>query len=412
MKTRCAIWMLSTCLLGFAQDAEKFSISGFGTLGLAKNSTGKAEFVRDLAQPKGLGDHWNGRLDSRLGLQGQYAFKDNLQATVQLVSRYNEKGAFTPQVAWAFLDYRPAPDTQVRVGRLGFDVYMNADSRDVGYSYSGVRPSTDFFGLLPITRFDGLDVTQNVEVSASGLLKIKAFAGRSCEKIPVVDNSIFDLTDGPMAGLITEYSTDAWLWRLSYGRLKMKHNFEKPFTEIQDGLNGLSLLTQEPTFAASAEMLNMKDKVMHFWSGGVNYNPGPFQFMGLVSRYETNAVMQPDYWAGLVSLGYRWGQWMPYGGWSRVVTGKPTVPAMPLLEGIPYPEVQVLNAGLKKALSFTHNDQYTHTLGIRWDFARQACLKLQVDRIQTKGTAGLWIIRDEAWRHRATITTFSLDFVF
>jgi hypothetical protein len=46
-----------------------FSFSGFGTAGLTHNNTDKAEFIRDIGQPRGVANDWSGDVDSRIGLQ-------------------------------------------------------------------------------------------------------------------------------------------------------------------------------------------------------------------------------------------------------------------------------------------------------------------------------------------------------
>jgi hypothetical protein len=62
---------------------------------------------------------------------------------VQAVSYYNHAGNYEPELTWAFISYAPVPDMKVRAGRLGWDVYMLSDSRNVGYSYLWVRPPVD-----------------------------------------------------------------------------------------------------------------------------------------------------------------------------------------------------------------------------------------------------------------------------
>jgi len=93
-----------------------------------------------------------------LGLQVQGRLGNSLRGTLQVVSKYGYDGTFKPQIGWAFLGWNPTQDLQIRVGRLGFDVFMNADSRDVGYSFLWVRPPTDYYGTLPISHLDGLEI--------------------------------------------------------------------------------------------------------------------------------------------------------------------------------------------------------------------------------------------------------------
>ncbi|MGA2081174.1 MAG: hypothetical protein ABSH53_11260 [Holophaga sp.] len=104
MRSRFALSALLVLVLarpGLALDPDsRFKLSGYGTLGLAWNSTGQAAFLRDLSQPDGATRHPDGRVDSRLGVQGDATLTDTLRVTAQVISRYRFDRTFTPQLPY------------------------------------------------------------------------------------------------------------------------------------------------------------------------------------------------------------------------------------------------------------------------------------------------------------------------
>ena len=67
-------------------DDGNLTISGFGTLGVARSDTNKAEFTR-YNQAEGVKDKVKIGLDSNLGLQASYKVNDELSGTVQVLTR-------------------------------------------------------------------------------------------------------------------------------------------------------------------------------------------------------------------------------------------------------------------------------------------------------------------------------------
>ena len=70
-----------------ALDDGNLSISGFGTVGVAKSNSDVAEFAR-YNQAKGVGDSPRISLDTNLGLQATYKMNDWLSGTVQVPVSY------------------------------------------------------------------------------------------------------------------------------------------------------------------------------------------------------------------------------------------------------------------------------------------------------------------------------------
>ena len=206
------------------------SFKGFGTLGMAHSDDGNAQFVRDLSQPQGLQSGWSGKTDSVFGLQANLKINEQSEAIVQGISRYRYNGTYTPELTWAFLRQDFSPDFTARVGRLGTEFYMMADSRLVGYANLTVRPPPDYYGPLVISYFDGFDLSAT-QKTPLGLLRGKLFAGYAAEKTPFVDPLTWKLNGSPIIGGHLDYLVGPWQIRLGHAQIRFKH--DQPLSQIR-----------------------------------------------------------------------------------------------------------------------------------------------------------------------------------
>src|SRR6218665_2769335 len=102
---------------------DNLTISGFGTLGVAKTNTNEAKFAR-YNQASGVGDSPRLGLDTNLGLQASYRFSDKLSGTAQVLTRKNTSPSFTTDLTWAFLKYQVNDELSVRAGRMAMPIFL------------------------------------------------------------------------------------------------------------------------------------------------------------------------------------------------------------------------------------------------------------------------------------------------
>lgn len=142
-----------------APEQERVTLNGFGTLGLARSSERRADYVFDNLQPRGAGrtHAWSSDVDSRLGLQLTTNFTPQLSGVVQVVSEYRADGTYTPIFNWANLKYAFTPDFSVRVGRIALASFLASDSRKIGFSNITARPPIEVYRLLALKDSDGVD---------------------------------------------------------------------------------------------------------------------------------------------------------------------------------------------------------------------------------------------------------------
>ena len=405
----CLLALLALPLAGLADGAEaaadgkaaasgearptsgpSIKLSGFGTLGLAHSDNDSAQYVRDLSQPDGLKSGWSGKTDSNLGLQANVRFNAENELVIQGVSRYRYDGTYNPELTWAFLRHDFSPDVSARVGRLGTEFYMLADSRLIGYSNLTVRPPPDYFGSLVISYFDGADASAATRMG-SGLLRGKVFAGYLAETVPFAENLTWNLKGSATFGGFVEYLDGPWQVRLSHAQFRFQH--EDPLNELA-GFNIKGLVPE----------LTVKDKWAYYDSLGVVYDKGPLQVQAMYGQINQQSELYEDSWQAYAIAGYRVGEVTPYVGYSRVKSH-----ASRLSTPLPPP----LNSFVSQLISATHSDQHTNFFGARWDFRPNMALKAQADIIH--GTSdSVFPFRNATpdWNGRMTVYSVVLDFVF
>jgi hypothetical protein len=393
------LWLLGACAChaqgdGAGQVNDSFMLKGFGTVGLARSDTNSAEYVRDLSQPHGLTKHWSSEVDSLLGVQANLKLGAQTEGVVQLISRYRYDGSYDPEVAWAFLRHDFTPDFQVRAGRLGTEFYMLADSRLIGYANLTVRPPADFYGPLVFSYFDGFDTSWSTSVG-DGLLRAKFFAGISPESTPFVDPITWDLKGTRLIGGHLDYFQGPWQFRIATADVKF--NNELPL----DALAGFPITTLIPE-------LSIKDKAAKFHSLGVVYDKGPLQIQAMLGRIDYESSAYEDSKAGFITGAYRFGQFTPYLGYSKVKSS-----ASSIKTNLPGPFGPAIVDFARTLTTATHADQHTITLGTRWDVYQNLALKFQLDAIRGKPESVFPFRGDTVqWDGSMNVMSVTLDFAF
>lgn len=208
-----------------AESAITNRFSGFATIGLVTNDNPDLAFRRDVIQADGSYDgkiDW--RTDSILGLQWQTQWSYQIETTAQFVLKERLDNSLGNALEWGFIRYRPLDGLDVRLGRVGTDIFMLSDYRQVGYALPWVRAPHDTYGLLSFYHFDGLDINKRFDIN-EGTLNIKAFYGRSDQKYPLDRDEMADyrlIFKG--AGTSINWEQNAWKLRYSYASVDVEND--------------------------------------------------------------------------------------------------------------------------------------------------------------------------------------------
>jgi hypothetical protein len=399
--------------LGFSAYAasaaeSSLNVRGFGTLGVAKSSSPYVEFIRDLSQPKGIDSgKWSPDIDTLFGIQANWRFNDNFEIVTQIVSRYRYNDSRDPVIDWAFLKWEPDDRISLRIGRIGADTMMLADSRLVGYSSLTVRPSVDFFGPLFFSSFDGIDASITLPLG-NGLIQSKAFGGLVSEKVSGAPG-IWDTSGSPFYGLVIDYFAGSWQFRANTSNVKLSNNLN--FTSLTEPLYSAAAFTSITSASIAADALTAKDTNTRYYSLGVVYDNGPIQIQAAANKITHETATFQNSNSGYVLGGYRINTLTPYIGVSRWIskykdytTGLPDIPLF-----------APLNEGYQMLMDASTANQTTYTMGLRWDVWPQIALKFQWDAIRGKEASTFpyaKAISDVNWKGRTDVASVSMDFIF
>ncbi len=400
--------------------SSAWDISGFGTLGVVDQYGGKdLRFLRNSTQ-LGASSKFSAVPDSRLGLQLDWRNGSQWEGGIQGVLLPRPSGTpATESIEWAYLGCRLWPDTRVRIGRTSPDIFLFADSRNVGFALPWARPPVDFYGNVPLAAIDGIDFDQRW-FSGESTWRARASAGSVATSVTDTEGTRAKFTGRDTWALSLTREEGGFLMKASYLRSRLRLDTGAGAAQLRQGLRELSALP----------VPGLSDTI-----GGLNRNlwdSGPAGYLALAAMYETgpwtfiseaSQVKVPrsplSARRAYVSAGYRQGAITYYGVASRV---KPTVSAVaePDLAGSLSPfigpeggqEAQAL-AGFAVAAGANYRyDQSTIGVGLRWDFLPNAALKLQVDRfnVYRNGSAG--------WRYsdgratQGTLVSVLVDFMW
>lgn len=354
-----------------------WGFSGYGTLGWHHLSTDDTQYSRDLAQRDGDQPQSGWLSESRLGLQAAYRFSPQTHSVVQVVVHDQVRMKLQNLVEWAFVSHQPTPNLQVRAGRMGADFYMLSELRSLDYSQTNVRPAFNFYGYIPLNSIDGLDAAWTLP-DDSGDWRLKAQYG---EVHADVHSYRFKAKD--YLSVSATRNTGPWRVRVGYATLLVDTNAGY-VADLVAGLGavaaiGIPGISSEAT--SLAHDLSFKGARATYASVSAGYDDGIWVAQGEISSARVNRKATPLGDAAYLTVGRRFGAWTPFAEVSTfqraIEAATPQTNWLPVLG----PQAAALQGGALLAINSSHIDQSGYAFGVRWDFHRQAALKLQWDRI-------------------------------
>jgi hypothetical protein len=380
-------------------DDGNLSISGFGTLGVAKSNTDEAQFAR-YNQAEGVADKARIGLDSNLGLQASYKINDWLSGTVQVLTRKNTSPTFTTDLTWAFLKARINDETNVRVGRVVMPIFQISDYQNVGYANTMMRPPIEMYAQAPIENVDGADINYQ-HAFGDFNFTTQAFIGVSRGKLFVANGNTVATYRAPAAGISFSGEYGPFTARFSHARADLKTNDLTPINSLTNTLKAVGF------GQLASDMSLVQGKKIAFTSIGatMDWNNIVVQ-TEYAQRRAKEAVYIPDTNAWYTMLGYRVGKVLPYYSHASYSDAGHSV----TLPGT-FPKTGVLAATVNNVLASA--EQTSDLIGVRWDFAKSLALKVQVDRIKPGNKSGALIFAPAAGvKNNVTVVAAGIDFVF
>lgn len=404
---------------------SKLRLSGYGTISNTFDDRNDMAPMRDVSKNSiNINDYdknstW--RLDSRLGLHADYQFSQNFEWIIQGVLRDHADTSFESSIELAYLGFKPLPLLNFRVGRIGYDAFLMSDIRNTGYAYMWVRPPIEFYALVPIFSVNGADAALSIG-QGDVQWRIKAQGGKSNFAIDM-DTNIHDFEVGNLWGLTIMRQSGPLQIKAGYSQCTSLNEFKK-LELLHTGLEAIAEVSDNLSFPdIKKEALSLRNELtfanndVSYITLGTTYDDGTFIAQAEIAKITTTKDFLPNGDMGYLSIGYRVANFTPYSTFSIIEPGTSPYQTVSNWNSLPsvFGDAESFHSLAIEVLNSTRAEQYTYSLGLRWDFNNQAALKLQWDNshIQTYGY-GLWLWHGETFIHKSTINTYTLgmEFVF
>jgi hypothetical protein len=350
-------------------EKDRFTLRGFGTLGATTQNVEGIEYRRNTSQADGVeAGKVDFATDSIVGAQFDVQLTTDFDVVAQGVSRQRADGDWVPELTQAFVRWSPDESFVVRAGRVGYDIYLLAESRQVGYSYLTVRPTPEFYGQIGNDDIDGGDIAWTRR-AGRGLLRLRAFGGAGSAELAFADGS-----DSRTVATIFGGTVD-YLWRGWTGRIAVvQFNYDagKEIPLLAAGLRA----TQFPQAVWVADGIDKSVYQSRGLQAGIAYDDGPVLAQAMYGVVDSDSLAGPDFAKFYSLFGYRVGEWTPFVSFASSRDRYPIRSA-----GLPdLPVFAPLSGAVIAMQEATRSTQHTTSLGVRIDLSPHVDFKLQVDR--------------------------------
>ncbi|MBF0574268.1 MAG: hypothetical protein HQK69_11030, partial [Desulfamplus sp.] len=318
---------------------------------------------------------------------------------------------FMDSMELAYLGINPKPEIDIRIGRISYDPFLMSDIRDTGYAYLWVRPPIEFYSRIPIFFIDGVDLAYNLEIN-NVEWRFKIQQGR--KNIPLaMGQENYDFKSNNVSSCsITRYCGKLSL-KVGYSFFTSK-NEVSAFSEIDRYLEDIASKTEKyfPNISSEALYLRneirFKDNDISYITLGASYDDSKWLAQSEISLMRADGDVAPNGYAGYFSLGYRFGNLTPYFLFGKIE------PYTDIHEPVnDWGNWSSLQSSAIYILNSTRMEQYSNSLGLRWDFSNQAAIKIQWDNIHIEPYGyGLFNKKIELLPYFNTVNLYSLSMEF
>jgi hypothetical protein len=405
-----ALWVIWGLLVAFPAASVASSalagikFSGFGTIGLVRGGDDVLGYRRDLSADGVFDNDWSAKIDTLLGLQVDAPLTKELNAAVQLVAKDRYNNTLDESLEWANLRYRPTPELTLRGGRLGLDLFILSDYRNLGFSYLWARPPIEFYGPIFYSHFDGVDVTYTTNLK-EGLFRVRLFTGSNQITLVLILPET-DVDTDQLVGATLGWEFDNWQVRLGVATLKQRF-FDADISQLTTILQQAAVLW--PEAAGIADGLEDDGGRVNYFSAGFTYDSKPWTTQSEISYIDSEYNVVGSILSAYLSLGRRTGAVTLYGvgALAKSPDARVQVPLSP-------PPLAELQQQVQTTYNLSFVKQHSLSLGMRWDIRYDLALKVQWDHTWIDEYGGALLLQKQPFTNDASLDTFSinLNFVF
>ncbi|MEY8876941.1 MAG: hypothetical protein AB9M60_10565, partial [Leptothrix sp. (in: b-proteobacteria)] len=346
-------------------------INSFGTIGLARHDVAGDQLRAAVTSPSGIGSHWTGAYDSRVGLQLGTELATGVDLTWQGLLHRRDNGDTGIDSHWAFIGWQPTPSWELRAGRFQSPLYLASDQYQVGLAQPWVRPPHEVYGLIGnVNSLDGLWLRRRVALGDETLL-VDAYAAAHHE-----NRGSFAVDHEPLVGLSLGLRSSGWLAHatLAQGRTRIRVDPSDPLVAVL-ALLGNPALGGDPAAVADYDLRRI-DR-LRFASVGLRWDASPWLAMAELAQVRSASRAFPGATGAYLTLGRSWEPVTLYGTLAWLRGAAPAAESR--FSGL---SAQLVDAFIQ---SERESGQTTAGVGLRWDLRSGLALKAQVDHIRPRG---------------------------
>lgn len=390
--------------------------SGYGSFVAGKviggdiDPSGEKEFQVDFYDYAFYTEELDFEQESLVALQMQANITDKLNATVQLVAKGADE--WSPDIDWAYLSYQLGANGSLLVGRRMLPMYYFSEYMEVGYAYPWIRPPANLY-WWEITQFNGLTYIHTLNLG-DWTVNASIFGGRETQKnikshdfwrnrggyyFPQEGTYIAgtaDVTWSKILGTNIALSNDWIDLRASYFSTHYNTTADVFFIDEYDtdGDGVVDQRIERRTNPDGTPIISgdwpLTDFGLDFFGLG-----GSFTFEYVTLLFDYNYVFYDDGYGSefptyYLSLVYNHDTWQPYVGLSSA--------KLKLTK-----DWQGFGTGEAE-------EHEIFTLGVRYNLASSAAVKLEYNDFKDKGDRSPWY--DFSYHNDAQLISLAIDFVF
>jgi hypothetical protein len=392
------------CLAAAEPADAGVSFSGFGTLAAVRTDTDAGQYATSVLQPQGARRSWDARPDSLLAGQVTARFTRDLGFVGQVVANRRAQDDFMPHVEWAFVRYALTPDVAVRGGIMAVPILMLSDSRLVGISFPWVRPPTAVYSQVPITNFRGADVVYRKSFGDT-VLTLQPYLGKAPTDVPSSTGPVVRTDLDKVVGLAASAALSEWTVRAAYFQCDLTYPGQTAASYVA------RLREIAPTVAGAGDLASRIDpthKRLSYVTVGAAYDDGTLLAQAEIGRLGSKTLMLAETTSWYATLGYRFANVMPHVTVSRTRVTSPLTQDVLSADGA----FADLASGIDSILATSNVSQRVVAIGARWQFMRNADLKVQWDRVRLPDGAVGNFNASPGFARSVNVYSAALDFVF
>lgn len=388
-------------------ENERFRFSGFATLGISEGGNDILGHRRAVSQNGHFENDIAWETDTLVGIQLDATLTEKLDAAIQLIAKERLDNSLANSVEWAYLRYRFNPQFTARVGRIGMDLFMLSEYRNLGFAYLWARPPVEFYAPIAFDYFEGGDIAYSAPLGM-GTLSTKLFAGKTDNTFEFEgEGDEFELNN--LIGATIAWETETWRTRFSIASLDFDDSLNRPLQ--MDYFREALMSAYQLDWAEAPEILDdieVNNNGLTYYALGLAFDKNNWVIQSEVSFLDSNYGVIKSYAGRYLSVGYRIGPTTVY---SMLAKGSQTstrtkVPELPSHLAVPLAPLKEFTQELYDGF---YADQQSVSLGMRWDIRYDLALKLQWDRTKVEARGGILWQQREIPSEEQNVNTYSIN---